>query len=78
MRDPGPAPLVRWRPPLRRERRVRTRRWLAATAAGLAVVALATGVDLADPTPRLVWNASASAPVGLWRVRPGAPVVVGD
>jgi len=30
------------------------------------------------PAPRLVWNASASAPVGLWRVRPGARIRRGD
>ncbi|WP_421737998.1 S26 family signal peptidase [Caulobacter sp.] len=48
-----------------------------AVAAGLALVGLAAPLAL-DPVPRLVWNASASAPIGLWRIRPGAPVSVGD
>jgi len=30
------------------------------------------------PAPRLVWNASASAPIGLYWVRPGAHVTKGD
>jgi len=30
------------------------------------------------PRPRLVWNASASAPEGLYRVTPGGPIAVGD
>lgn len=30
------------------------------------------------PSPRLVWNASASAPIGLYRALPGAPVRTGD
>lgn len=30
------------------------------------------------PRPRLIWNASASAPIGLWSVTPGAPVDRGD
>lgn len=44
---------------------------------GAALAALATPAVL-DPAPRLVWNASASAPVGLWRITPGAAVCVGD
>jgi conjugative transfer signal peptidase TraF len=46
-------------------------------AAGLALVGLAAPLAL-DPVPRLVWNASASAPIGLWRITPGASVFVGD
>ncbi|PVM84453.1 S26 family signal peptidase [Caulobacter radicis] len=49
---------------------------LVAVTAG-AMVALAAPL-MFDPAPRLVWNASASTPVGLWRIRPGAPVEVGD
>src|SRR3546814_13063287 len=30
------------------------------------------------PAPRLIWNASASAPIGLYAVTPGAPVDAGD
>ncbi len=51
-------------------------RWpLLATGLGLVVLVAPL---LLDPAPRLVWNATASAPVGLWRVRPGAMVGVGD
>ncbi len=44
--------------------------------------ALALGLLLAPvllpPTPRLVWNASASSPVGIYRVSPSAPIGRGD
>jgi conjugative transfer signal peptidase TraF len=30
------------------------------------------------PRPRLIWNASASAPIGLWSVAPDAPITRGD
>ena len=33
---------------------------------------------LADPTPRLVWNASASAPIGLYLLVPSGTVKYGD
>lgn len=79
MRRPGPQPIVRRRPSPVREQRRRTRRWLAATVAGLALVGLLAALDHAGrPAPRLIWNPSASAPVGLWRVHPGAAVTVGD
>ena len=42
---------------------------LAATLAGIALVGLSA---IAHPQPRLVWNASASAPIGLYRVISGA------
>lgn len=43
----------------------------------LACVSLAT-VQVLQPTPRLVWNASASAPVGLYAVRPVDHLALGD
>lgn len=46
-------------------------------ASGLGLIALALPA-LLDPAPRLVWNATASAPIGLWRITPGAVVGVGD
>lgn len=59
-------------------RRVLTARGQGMVAlVGAAMVALAAPLVL-DPAPRLVWNASASAPIGLWRIRPGAPIRVGD
>ena len=45
--------------------------------AGLACGALVFGAT-AQPTPRLVWNASASVPTGLYRVTPVAGVSRGD
>lgn len=45
-------------------------------AAALCVALAATTIG--TPRPRLVWNASASAPIGLYRVMPGASVRVGD
>ncbi|TIO74959.1 S26 family signal peptidase [Mesorhizobium sp.] len=52
-------------------RRVRARKSIAIAAIGLGLLGFTT---LAKPTPWLVWNASASAPVGLYRVAAGAPV----
>jgi conjugative transfer signal peptidase TraF len=48
--------------------------------AALIALALAglAAPSVFDPPPRLVWNASASAPVGLWAINPGAPIQVGD
>jgi len=43
---------------------------LAATLAGIALVGFSA---IAHPQPRLVWNASASAPIGLYRVVSGEP-----
>jgi conjugative transfer signal peptidase TraF len=45
--------------------------------ASIAVAALAASAVL-KPAPRLLWNASASAPIGLYRVSPGAALHVGD
>ena len=52
----------------------------AATLAGIALVGFSA---IARPQPHLVWNASASAPIGLYRVVSGAPergdfILVGD
>lgn len=48
-----------------------------AAAIGLALAGLAAPLAV-NPVPRLVWNASASAPIGLWRIVPGAAISVGD
>lgn len=47
----------------------------AMLGAGLGLVGTTI---VARPLPRFVWNASASAPVGLYAVTPGAPVKPGD
>ncbi len=56
--------------------RRQVRMGLFGLGAGL-VAALAVTIA-ATPRPRLLWNASASAPVGLWRVLPGVSVRRGD
>lgn len=48
-----------------------------AVVAGAGLVALAAPV-LLDPAPRLVWNATDSAPIGLYQIAPGAAPRVGD
>ena len=55
----------------RRRGRRRPRAVLALSLFGLGLIGLA---PLARPVPWLVWNASASAPVGLYRVLPGDAV----
>ena len=50
--------------------RIRARKVIAATAIGSCLVAFTA---LVKPTPCLVWNASASAPIGLYRVAAGTP-----
>lgn len=50
--------------------RRRPRAVLALSLLGLGLIGLAA---LARPAPWLVWNASASAPIGLYRVLPGKP-----
>ena len=58
------------RPTRRRRGRRRPRVPLVLAGLGLAALGFAT---LAAPAPRLVWNASASAPVGLYWVSRTAP-----
>jgi conjugative transfer signal peptidase TraF len=70
-------PLLQWGEALRREaaERARLRRlvllWLLAFWAVLLNIVF-------PPAPRLVWNASASAPIGLYRVSPGTRLATGD
>lgn len=61
--------------------RAERRRWRgiigwACVCAGLVAAVVWTIVS--PPRPHLLWNASASAPVGLWRVLPDAPAGRGD
>ena len=43
-----------------------------------ATVVLIAGITLIKPTPRLVWNASASAPIGLYWIVPAEAPRRGD
>ena len=51
---------------------------IAPLAAMLASVCLIVGPALLAPSPRLVWNASASLPVGLYRVHTADRLSVGE
>ncbi|WP_288417744.1 S26 family signal peptidase [uncultured Novosphingobium sp.] len=71
------APLLAWGDALRarKTQRMRLRRHVLAVGAGIGVVLLSAALP---PAPHLVWNASASAPVGLYSVEPGAVLEPGD
>ena len=43
---------------------------LATAFAASAFAAAFVAITIADPLPRLIWNASASAPIGLYRIHP--------
>ena len=60
-------------------RQVMNRRALRATAAAATIFSmLFVAVAWLKPAPRLLWNASASAPTGLYRIDVGAPPRLGD
>ena len=74
----GPQlPLLAWGDQLRAQRAKRRRlgRRIAITGIGISLLGLTMAFP---PAPRLVWNSSASAPIGLYAVTPGAPVDPGD
>lgn len=76
---PQRAPLLEWHPPLARQLRARRRPLIIAGGIGLALLGLAATLDFAvRPAPRIIWNASASAPIGFWRIHPGARGRTGD
>ncbi len=76
---PAPASSLEWDPPLARKFRARRRTVLTASMIGIALLALTAVLDFAvRPAPRLVWNASASAPIGFWRIDPHARLQTGD
>src|ERR1044072_3681221 len=72
-----PLPLFAWFELQRAThvRRLRLRRRAASLRAGIACLGLTIALP---PLPRLVWNASASAPIGLYAVSPGAALQRGD
>lgn len=62
---------------LRAARASRRRLCRQSAAVALGCAALAATIAL-PPLPRLVWNASVSAPIGLYRVEPAARVAAGE
>ncbi|WP_449472572.1 S26 family signal peptidase [Sphingobium chungangianum] len=61
-----------------RAARIRRRRQGRRIAACAVLIASLGATVIAVPRPRLLWNASASAPIGLWQVTPDAPLRRGD
>lgn len=54
------------------------RRYAIATAFVASAFAVSfVAIAVADPFPRLIWNASASAPIGLYRIRPDRDPPIG-
>lgn len=54
------------------------RRYAVATAIAASVFAVSfVAVAIVHPRPRLVWNASASAPIGLYRIQPDRDPPIG-
>jgi type IV secretory pathway protease TraF len=73
----GDLPLLAWGDALCAAKLRRKR--LARRGALVAIItAIVFAPIAAPPTPRLVWNVSASAPEGLWFVTPGAIPTAGD
>lgn len=68
----GYAPLAQ---PSLSARRRRVRRRFFAGAFGLTLL---VATIIAPPRPRLIWNASASEPIGLYAIDPYAPLARGD
>ena len=73
-------PLSRWREEIRRRRVARREQRSRSTAAGVAAFTVAALVASMfwQPRPLLVWNASASAPVGLYAVTSPDQVRAGE
>ncbi|MET0245595.1 MAG: S26 family signal peptidase [Sphingomonas sp.] len=69
-RGQGEAPLLAWGDTRHAHQLERLRRLRLAILGGAALVLLAAP-PVYSPAPRLVWNASASAPIGLYWVWPG-------
>jgi len=78
--EPRDIPLVRWGEEIRRHRASRrSGRFRVAAAAAASVAATAAAATaLWQPGPALVWNASASSPVGLYAVKSSVKVRSGD
>lgn len=73
----GDVPLLAWGDALRAAKLRRKR--LVRRGIAVAIVSVITlGPIALPPVPRLVWNVSASAPIGLYAVSPGAAPHGGD
>lgn len=70
-------PLFRWGEELRRDRQLRRaiRLRMVAVAAAAVIATILVGTLLWPPRPLLVWNASASSPIGLYLI--GSPAGAG-
>ena len=54
------------------------RRWVIATVSAASLFGASfAAIAVFDPFPRVVWNASASAPIGLYRIEPSADPPLG-
>lgn len=69
-RSPGDTPLLDWGEARHSHRLERLRRLRLAILGGAGLVLL-VAPPVYGPAPRLVWNASPSAPIGLYWVWPG-------
>lgn len=80
MPEPRDIPLVRWGEELRRDRVARRRGRFRVVATAVAAVAATAAIatSLWPPRPALVWNASASSPIGLYSVGPAEDAGPGD
>jgi conjugative transfer signal peptidase TraF len=67
--DGRDLPLMRWGDELRERKASRRQRAARATVTGILCVLVMASVVF-QPVPHLVWNASSSAPVGLYHVVP--------
>jgi conjugative transfer signal peptidase TraF len=73
----GDTPLFAWGDALRAAKLRRKR--LVRRGVAIAIISAIVLVQAVfPPAPRLVWNASASAPIGLYGVSPGSTTEVGD
>lgn len=77
MTDRHGSGLESWGDALRAQRLARRRLRRRAAVIGALVLAVAA-TTLLPPRPLLVWNASASAPVGLYTVGPASDLSTGD
>lgn len=77
MRERPNLPLIAWGDAIRaaRDKRQKIRLRFALGAIGISALAITIA---SPPTPRLVWNASESAPRGLYSVSPGRTLEPGD